>query len=133
MSQSSMDGVRAARRGRLSSIVPSYSPPEGHYNEFFIAPGVLRSSWERFGAAVGDLTAEGFEQAQRRIARQIDENGVTYNVYATSDGPGRPWTLDVLPLLIAADEWDGLAQGLQQRARLLNAMAADIYGPQTLL
>src|SRR5262249_50036990 len=71
--------------------------------------------------------------AQKRVARQIDENGVTYNVYAMADGPTRPWSLDVLPLLIAGSEWEQLERGLRQRARLLNAVAADLYGPQALL
>ena len=31
-----------------------------------------------------------------------------------------------------ADEWEVLARGLRQRARLLNAIAADLYGAQTL-
>ena len=30
-------------------------------------------------------------------------------------------------------EWEPLARGLRQRARLLNAIAADLYGPQRLL
>ena len=46
-------------------------------------------------------------RAQARVARQIHENGVTYNVYAAADGPARPWALDVLPLLVPAAEWDG--------------------------
>jgi uncharacterized circularly permuted ATP-grasp superfamily protein/uncharacterized alpha-E superfamily protein len=127
-----MNEAHAAHRGRLSSILPSYSAPEGHYDEFF-DDGRVRHPWEQFANVLGDLTAEGFEQARKRIARQIEQNGVTYNVYATSDGPGRPWTLDVLPLLVRATEWDVLSAGLRQRARLLNRVAADIYGPQLLL
>ena len=42
-------------------------------------------------------------------------------------------TLDVLPFLAPAAEWTALAPGLRQRARLLNAVAADLYGPQRLL
>jgi uncharacterized circularly permuted ATP-grasp superfamily protein/uncharacterized alpha-E superfamily protein len=133
MSQSSINEARAAQGGRLGSFMPSYSAPAGHYDEFFTAGGMLRRPWERFANVVGNLTADGFEQAQKRIARQIEQNGVTYNVYATPDGPGRPWTLDVLPLLVHASEWDVLSEGLRQRARLLNAVAADIYGPQRLL
>ena len=67
------------------------------------------------------------------MTRQIHENGVTYNTYATQDGPARPWALDVLPYLVPAAEWDRLAPGLRQRARLLNAVAADLYGDQRLL
>src|SRR4029077_13519224 len=50
-----------------------------------------------------------------------------------ADGPSRPWSLDVLPLLIGGSEWEKLEHGLRQRARLLNLVAADLYGEQTLL
>ena len=113
--------------------MPAYSVPEGHFDELLTGSRVLRPFWEEFAAATGDLNVDHFAQAQKRIARQIDENGVTYNVYAMADGPGRPWTLDVLPLLIPTPEWELLGRGLRQRARLLNAVAADLYGAQTLL
>jgi len=119
--------------GEVWPLLPAYSVPDGHFDELLTAARTLRPSWGEFANATGDLNADYFAQAQKRVARQIGENGVTYNVYATADGPGRPWTLDVLPLLVPTVEWDQLARGLRQRARLLNAVAADLYGPQTLL
>ena len=44
--------------------------------------------------------------------------------------PGR---LDPFPYLVDAEEWRTIESGLVQRARLLNALAADFYGPQQLL
>ncbi len=74
------------------------------------------------------------DRAQARVARQLHENGVTYNVQAPAPGSAaRAWALDVLPHIVPAAEWDRLAAGLQQRARLLEAIAADIYGSQRLL
>ena len=45
----------------------------------------------------------------------------------------RPWSLDSIPLLIPPAEWSSLEAGLIQRARLLNYILADLYGPQELL
>jgi uncharacterized circularly permuted ATP-grasp superfamily protein/uncharacterized alpha-E superfamily protein len=45
----------------------------------------------------------------------------------------RPWNLDSIPLLIPPSEWNELEAGLIQRARLLNCILADLYGPQQLL
>jgi uncharacterized circularly permuted ATP-grasp superfamily protein/uncharacterized alpha-E superfamily protein len=92
-----------------------------------------RAHWEAFARHAGDLSAAQLSAAQARVTRQIHENGVTYNTYATQDGPARPWALDVLPYLVPAAEWDRLAPGLRQRARLLDAVAADLYGDQHLL
>ena len=109
-----------------------YVVPDGHFDEMRTAAGALRQPWAEFAAAT-ELRPEYLSEAQKRVARQIDENGVTYNVYAAADGLQRPWSLDVLPLIVKAQEWERLGRGLRQRARLLNAVATDIYGPQALL
>src|ERR1700685_1934686 len=63
----------------------------------------------------------------------IVENGITYNVYADRQARDRPWILDPLPYLISAQEWQTIESGVAQRARLLNAVLADLYGKQELL
>ena len=40
---------------------------------------------------------------------------------------------DALPFIIAAEEWRSIEAGLEQRARLLNAINTDFYGAQRLL
>ena len=40
---------------------------------------------------------------------------------------------DALPFIIAAEEWRSIEAGLEQRARLLNAINMDLYGAQRLL
>ena len=117
----------------LDALLPAYTVPTGHFDEMLAADGALRPSWRQFAAHAGDLSQGALDRAQARIDRQIHENGITYNVYAAADGPSRPWTLDVLPLIVSPEEWEPLASGLRQRARLLNAVAADLYGPQQLL
>ncbi|MGE5319785.1 MAG: circularly permuted type 2 ATP-grasp protein, partial [Hyphomicrobiaceae bacterium] len=67
------------------------------------------------------------------VQRQIHENGVTYNVYADPQGADRPWELDVLPLIISAQEWQTIENAIAQRAELLNRILADVYGEQNLL
>src|SRR5690606_37689123 len=67
------------------------------------------------------------------LQRQLRDNGVSYNVYADPDGQQRPWSLDLFPMIVAAQDWARIENGVLQRARLLNAMMADLYGPQQLL
>ncbi len=93
----------------------------------------LRAPWKRFFDLLGE---SGFADLDHRldvVARQIRENGITYNVYADTDGPSRPWSLDLLPFIITDEEWSKLEAGISQRAALLNAVLGDIYGPQHLL
>ena len=95
--------------------------------------GRLAPDWHRFFNFLG---GEGFEDLNHRAAnlrRQIRDNGVTYNVYADADGPQRPWSLDLFPLVLSASDWSHIATGISQRARLLDRIMADVYGPQQLL
>lgn len=103
------------------------------YHELFDARGRVRPHWRRLFDYLQNCLPAQLRQRQELLARQIQENGVTYNVYADPDGADRPWELDLLPNLIPAEEWEPLARGVAQRATLLNAMLADIYGPQRLL
>src|SRR5262249_34944588 len=66
-------------------------------------------------------------------SRLVQEHGITYNVYADPQGLERPWQLDPIPFLIAADEWRTLENALIQRAILLNRILADCYGEQKLV
>jgi uncharacterized circularly permuted ATP-grasp superfamily protein/uncharacterized alpha-E superfamily protein len=68
----------------------------------------------------------------RLAERLLHENGLTYTGNA-ADRSERPWDLDFVPVVIDAAEWRVLEEGLIQRAQLLNAILADLYGPQRLL
>jgi uncharacterized circularly permuted ATP-grasp superfamily protein/uncharacterized alpha-E superfamily protein len=110
-----------------------YPQTAGVYDEMSVAPGVLRPHWDTF---IRSLSALGDQELGRRwnTARQrIRENGVSYNVYGDPLGMDRPWNLDSIPPMIPPSEWSQLEAGLIQRARLLNSILADLYGPQQLL
>jgi uncharacterized circularly permuted ATP-grasp superfamily protein/uncharacterized alpha-E superfamily protein len=116
----------------LPDTLAEYRRDPGRHDELLDDAGRLRSHWQGLFAALG----KGPAIARRAIGatrRLIAENGVTYNVYADPQGTDRPWTLDPLPLLLPADEWPTIEAGLAQRARLLDALLADLYGPQRLI
>jgi uncharacterized circularly permuted ATP-grasp superfamily protein/uncharacterized alpha-E superfamily protein len=111
-----------------------YQPEPRRYDELLDARGAIRPQWQ---VLMDRLTTADLRQSTQRCVqltrRLIAENGVTYNVYADSQGADRPWTLDPLPLVLTAEEWAGIERGIAQRARLLNALLADLYGPQRLI
>ncbi|MGJ7579556.1 circularly permuted type 2 ATP-grasp protein [Variovorax sp. RHLX14] len=93
----------------------------------------LAPPWRRFFDHLG---TGGFNDLPRRaisLERQIRDNGVTYNVYADADGPQRPWSLDLFPLIISPESWTQIEAGVIQRVRVLDRVMADVYGPQLLL
>ncbi len=65
--------------------------------------------------------------------RLIEANGVAYNVYGDPRGTSRPWPMDLVPLAIDAAEWRHIERSVVQRATLLNAILADLYGTQRLV
>ncbi len=93
----------------------------------------MRLHWRKFFDHLDAVAPEDMRQRLEFVDRRIQENGVTYNVYADPNGSDRPWALDPLPLIIAPDEWAKISHAVEQRAKLLNAMLADLYGEQTLL
>lgn len=106
----------------------------------------LRPLWQRFADAValtergesglpappGDL-AEQLDLRVAAVAQQLRRDGVTHNVFSEQGAATRPWSLELLPLLIEPDDWAQIESGVQQRATLLQAMMTDLYGPQRML
>lgn len=117
----------------MPDLLDRYPFSTGTYHEMLDACGAVRPHWLRFYEHLQRSTPSQLIQRQALLARQIQENGVTYNVYADPKGADRPWELDLLPHLIPVEEWQQLAAGIAQRARLLNAVLADLYGPQKLI
>ncbi|VVN69246.1 circularly permuted type 2 ATP-grasp protein [Pseudomonas fluorescens] len=117
----------------MPDLLDRYPLTAGTYHELLDASGAVRPHWRRLFEQLQRSTSAQLVQRQALLARQIQENGVTYNVYADPKGADRPWELDLLPHVIAAAEWQQLTAGIAQRARLLNALLADLYGPQRLI
>ena len=115
------------------TLLAIYPRPGHRYDEMLDDDGRVREHWRNLFIHLDSVAPETMRQRLDFVDRCIQENGVTYNIYADSRGQDRPWALDPLPLIIPAEEWRSLARAVAQRARLLNAILADLYGPQTLL
>src|SRR5688572_14201830 len=118
---------------RTSGVFAGYRPPRDVFDEIMAGPDHVRSHWEPLVRGIEQLGFEGLHDRRESAGQLLREHGVTYNVHADGQSAERRWDLDMLPLVIDADEWTHLAAGLAQRTRLLNLVLADIYGPQRLL
>src|SRR5271154_6734317 len=110
-----------------------YELRPGSRDELLAEDGKLRSMWRPFFEHIQTLGLDELTRRWEEAKELIRENGVTYRVYGDPRGMYRPWQLDPLPLLISAAESKIIEAGLIQRARLLEAILADLYGPQQLL
>jgi uncharacterized circularly permuted ATP-grasp superfamily protein/uncharacterized alpha-E superfamily protein len=111
--------------------------PSLHYKAAYdelSADGVTpRPHWSQLMESLQAIGPEELGRRWGRAERRIRENGITYNIYSDPLGANRPWKIDMVPLLISADDWRYIEAGIIQRARLLNLVLEDLYGPQNLL
>lgn len=136
-----LSGYRTARiQETLFDLRPGGSPgPAIGYDEFLDHDGNVRPAWTELADTLGDRGRAGLNQLRSVLHSLIDNDGITYTeVDPLRDGPSaglepRPWSLDALPVVLSAADWDVLEAGLVQRSRLLDAVLADLYGPRRLL
>ena len=70
-------------------------------------------------------------QAAAELA--IRRMGISFTVYSDAGNIDRPWPFDVIPRVIAYDEWTRVSAGLIQRLTALNLFIDDLYGDQHVI
>ncbi len=118
-------------RSRLvAELIPSTRPLAGAWDEIHVDDTTIRPAWRTYFQSLGEMTVAELSLRWDEAKRILRDNGVSYNVYADPRGADRPWQLDAIPQVMEEDEWQFLSDGIAQRARLLDALLADIYGSQ---
>ena len=116
-----------------SGLAGRYAPNPAFHDEMALATGSVRKHWRAFVDSLTAIGPDGLASRWQEGRRLIYDNGISYNVYSDPKSTDRPWPLDPIPLLIDPREWETIADAMRQRATLLNAIIADLYGPQQLL
>jgi uncharacterized circularly permuted ATP-grasp superfamily protein/uncharacterized alpha-E superfamily protein len=135
--------VNSPLKAPVSQLPPAPGTPAEAYDEMVTGQGLIRGHWQPLLATLSELGPTGLAERAERGRQYLEDEGVTYNLYELPDGTGgviapplpeqRPWQLDPVPVLLSAEEWQGIEAGLMQRARLLDAVLRDVYGPMELL
>lgn len=107
--------------------------PGQFYDELFLAPGKPRPAALPLFNQIESLSSEELIQRQAAAQAMLFKLGVTFNVYSDSQGTERVFPFDIIPRIIAAQEWAFLERGLKQRIQALNLFLGDIYGSQKIL
>ncbi|NSY17085.1 circularly permuted type 2 ATP-grasp protein [Neorhizobium sp. AL 9.2.2] len=116
-----------------------YAALAGVTDEMLDAEGRIKPVWENLIAHLSRLSEAELHERFARADRYLRDAGVFYRTYAapgTTAGSGsgeRAWPISHIPVLIAEKEWEEISRGLKQRADLLEAMLADIYGDNKLV
>jgi len=126
--------ARSRARGaekRLAGWTAEYAPLPGVYDEYLGVGGERRPHWLHFLEALSELDAAEMSRRFASADRHIRDMGISYRVYGETGE--RSWPLSPLPLLIGESEWRAIAAGVEQRARLLDAVLGDLYGEGRLV
>lgn len=101
---------------------PAYSPETDCFDEAYDAVGEPRP---HYALLLEALDGRDLQELRERVEARVAESGLTF-------GEGEPITVDPVPRLLTAEEWERLRAGLLQRAQALNAFLLDAYGPQRI-
>ena len=126
---------RSNVRGRTFAEVGNWFDEyttDGFHDEVIAADGSVRPHYRHLVDALGMLTPEDLARAERRRTAAFRTQGITFTVYDDEEdeagvGVERTFPMDLVPRIIASDEWAHLERGLVQRVTALNRFLDDLY------
>jgi uncharacterized circularly permuted ATP-grasp superfamily protein/uncharacterized alpha-E superfamily protein len=117
----------------IGGLTRGYQVAAGGFDEFVDSSGAPRPHWEPLLEALGALDPATLFLRMEQLNARVRETGIAYDLYSDPASAVQPWRVDLVPLIIGAEEWQGLERALVQRAQLFEAILTDLYGPQHLL
>lgn len=114
-------------------VFANYTPIAASFDEYFDDSKKCRDETSVVADQLTELGAGELAIRQTLAGRAFMRSGVTFSVYADSQGQERIFPFDVIPRVIDAKSWDTIERGLQQRVQALNLFLSDIYGDQRIL
>jgi uncharacterized circularly permuted ATP-grasp superfamily protein/uncharacterized alpha-E superfamily protein len=118
-------------------LSPQYASQMAAFDELCAPAGAeggpIRGHWKRLFGSFQQLGGEDLEARRQEARRLFRENGVSYSAAGDGTPRERPFELDPVPYLVPAEAWARVDSGLNQRARLLDAILKDLYGPRHLI
>lgn len=120
-------------QNQATSPQPPAAAAAPAWDEMTDPRGQVRSHWQSLSVKIQRWNSEERNSIFASARRMIDDLGTTFNVYSDAGAAGQPYELDPIPLMVSPADWAQVSAGLSQRLRLIDAVLADIYGPQQLL
>lgn len=124
--------VAAASHTLSTSLAASYVSPSP-VDELLGPGGAVQPHWHPILEGLERLSHAERLDRMERINTRVRETGIAHDLFADPSRNLQPWRLDLVPLAIPAETWTAIETAVIQRARLFEALLADLYGPQTLL
>lgn len=98
-----------------------------------VSAGEVRAAYAMVRDWLDRTPVELLERKEREAEALFRKIGITFAVYTEGGDPERLIPFDLIPRVLDAEEWAGLAAGLEQRVKALNRFVADVYGPREII
>lgn len=116
-----------------NDLFAHYRLSPGVADELFDAAGQMRPVWKRFVERFARLSPAEITARFERADQYLRDAGVFFRQYSNDPLAEREWPLSHVPVILHETEWETICAGLTQRADLLEAVMADLYGPGRLV
>src|SRR5438552_14181647 len=95
--------------------------------------GTVQPAYRELARWLAEIPSDVLDFRRREAELLFRRIGITFAVYGEADAQERLIPFDVIPRILAAQEWDTLRRGLEQRVKAINAYLRDIYGRREIL
>ncbi|MEM1246458.1 MAG: circularly permuted type 2 ATP-grasp protein [Acidobacteriota bacterium] len=112
------------------NIFENYRLLDGTRDEGFAAEGSCQPGLDHVLGLFSELTPDDLMRRQRLAESAFLEAGITFSVYSDERGTEKIFPFDLIPRLVAAEDWKAIERGLEQRVEALDLFLDDIYGDQ---
>jgi len=96
------------------------------------AGGAIREPYAGVARWLDSTSPERLAATRQEVDLFYRRHGITFGAYGAAEGSETTIPFDIIPRVIAWDEWQYLHKGLTQRVRALNAFLADAYGEREI-
>jgi uncharacterized circularly permuted ATP-grasp superfamily protein len=107
---------------------------ESHFDEYFEDNRIIRPAMAPFTRRIDRLSKKEILRRKSAAESALLQAGVTFTVYGEQKGQiDRIFPFDIIPRIIAPDDWDIIKRGLKQRIYALNQFIDDIYNEKKII
>src|ERR1700710_2439161 len=103
------------------------------FDEMFGPDGELRPAYKELALWLKETPPDALEYRRKEAELLFRRIGITFAVYGEADSTERLIPFDVIPRILAANEWDIVQRGLEQRTKAINLYIKDVYSRREVL
>lgn len=108
-------------------------PAGNTFDELIDASGKPRPAARTIIEHLTRLDIADIRSRHEAVDAAIMTMGITFTIYSDGQNIDRAWPFDIVPRVMAANEWRRIERGLKQRLMALNLFIDDLYNEQRVI